>query len=277
MSHRHILAALEDAAAGDVHGAVRAWRVHPGGKAARLVFAYALLRVMLDARGREGAARTGAALMLRALDLRAPLEPWDGPPLVPDDRLHALLDGLQALGLQAGPLLRWCMPVGPPLREAGTLEDLNASVDLPDFERAMRLRTIAGCDQPPLREPLREAFQLAVQQPVPIVRWCLLAEIAVVIRPWEPLRAQRMMQGILDELDAWADPDDRDTIGAVLLADVQVVLGTEAAMIAAEHVVDPIIAVNGLLQLAHRLGEAQLAHDQRSCLAHAVVRLLHSG
>lgn len=277
MSHRLILAALEDAAAGDVQGAVRAWRVHPGGTAARLVFAYALLRVMLDARGGQGATRMGAALMLRALDLRAPLEPWDGPPLVPDDRLHALLDGLQALGLQAGPLLRWCTPVGPPLREAGTLEDLNASVELPDFERAMRLLTIAGCDQPPLREPLREAFQLAAQQPEPVVRWCLLADIAVVIRPWEPLRAQRMMQGILDELDAWADTDDRDTIGAALLADVQVVLGTKAAMIAAERVVDAIIAVNGLLQLAHRLGEAQLAHDQRSCLAHAVVRLLHSG
>jgi hypothetical protein len=54
---------------------------------------------------------------------------------------------------------------------------------------------------------------------------------------------------------------------------VQVVLGTAAAITAAERVVDAIIAVNGLLQLAHRLGEARLVHDQLNCLAHAVVRL----
>ncbi len=277
MSHRLILAALEDAAAGDVQGAVRAWRVHPGGTAARLVFAYALLRVMLDARTDRVARREGVSMMLRELAHHAPPKPWDGPPLVPDEVLHHLLERLRALDLSTEPLLRWCAPVEPPQREVAPAGVLGAGGMLPGFDRAMLLLAIARCDQPPLLEPLREAFRIAVQDPDPFVRWCLLADIAVILRPWEGERALRMMLGILDELAAWADPDDRDTFGSALLPDVQVVLGTGASITLAARVVDPFLAVSGLLRLAHQLGEAGHGRIQRSCLAHAVVRLWHFG
>jgi hypothetical protein len=277
MSHRIILAALEQAAAGDAQHAVQAWSVHTTSTAARLVLGYALLCVMLDARTDRAARRQGAAMMLRELEHHAPPEPWDGPPLVPDEVLHHLLERLRALDLSTEPLLRWCVPVEPPQREVAAAAGLGAGGMLPGFDRAMLLLTIARCDQPPLLEPLREAFRIAVQDPVPFVRWCLLADIAVIIRPWEGVRAQRMMQGIMDELAAWADPDDRDTFGSALLPDVQVVLGTGVSITLAARVADPFLAVSGLLRLAHQMGEAGHGRDQRSCLAHAVMRLLNAG
>ncbi len=277
MSHRIILAALEQAAAGDAQHAVQAWRVHTTSTAARLVLGYALLCVMLDARTYRVARREGVAMMLRELAHHAPPEPWEEPPLVPDEVLYHLLERLRALDLSTEPLLRWCVPVEPPQREVVPASVLGAGGMLPGFDRAMLLLAIARCDQPPLLEPLCEAFRIAVKDPDPFVRWCLLADIAVIIRPWEGERAQRMMQGIMDELAAWADPDDRDTFGSVLLPDVQVVLGTGASISLAARVVDPFLAVSGLLRLAHRLGEAGNGRDQRSCLAHAVVRLWHSG